>query len=434
MNTDTSRSRRFSQMLGSAARGVGSVISNAKSSVLVDVDSVDEELWALHGDAEDLDQRCEVVYLKNAKVRKSESSNVDEAGILKSVPTSPSKQVADISRSAEGQFPVMKKTPDSVIANMPESFFSADFDPVAGLITEISVWDKSHVNENFMHRIEECDTDKDLVIERLSRLVLSNYPALMACLNDVDTIRLDMSDAMSSIERSRKSLIAGQENMSVSSTHIVNLKQKISNLSRVSEIAAGLKSIKFVLENVSNNFVTGEVGKAAECVLRVLHIIRSPEFCNFRAVSDMEATIQSHAYIIRQKTDKALRRLSCRKFACADYTSIVQSYIILDFLRERFGVQLSDQSEHVRANTPEILIDSFGCLEGLHHRIQRFQTEDIVTCLRTAVQEFLYTGMQYRQRSGKTISPSKFIASGAQMLDLEEVRENINDISTPAIF
>jgi len=414
-----SKTRRFSQMLGSAARGVGSVLSSAKSSVLpFDVVALDEELWALHGDSEDLDQRCEAFILAGA--------SYDEAsGSLNSEEKEPSLSFKkDAEPGSPGATsPVMKKTPDSVISSLPKAFFTADFDPVVGIVNEISTWEASCVNENFMHRIEECDTDKDLVVERLSRLVEANYPSLMNCLSDVDLISADMSEALADIDQSRQRLRAGREKMAAGSMRIGSMQRRLGNLAFAREVARGLQSIQLVLESINSNVAIGEVGKAAECALRLLNTARSAEFCRVLALSDMEGALQKQVYTIRQKTDKALMRLSCRKFACADYTNIVKAYVTLDFMAERFGIQLSDMSEQVRANTPAILIDSLGCIDGLHSRIQRFQTEDIGTCLRTAVLEFIYAGVQHRYLSkADPKGKGKGVMGGAaNMLELEDL-------------
>ena len=434
MNIGGESKRRFSQMLGSAARGVGSVLSSAKSSVLLDVVALDEELWALHGDAEDLDQRCEAsIFTAYDAASEHSHKAYDPDGLLRGEEkevSAPFKQDAEPGSPGEATS-IKIKTPDSVIANLPKSFFSADFDPVIGLVNEISAWEAGSVNENFMHRIEECDTDKDLVVERLSRLVESNYPSLMNCLSDVDTISVDMSVALTDIERSRQFLLRGQQKMAAGAMQIGSLQKRLDNLVFVREIATGLQSIKLVLDSISSNFVMGEVGKAAECALRLLNTIRSAQFCQLRALADMEtSTIQKQIYTIRQKTDKALMRLSCRKFACADYANIVKSYIILDFLGENFSVELSNTSEQVRANTPAILVDSFGCINGLHSRIHRFQTEDVGTCLRTAVLEFIYAGVQHRHLTnkgaegkgkGRAQSKLRSMDAGTNMLELEDL-------------
>jgi hypothetical protein len=166
---------------------------------------VDEELWSLHGgDSEELDRRCAEVLAKHGDVSGGGGARGDDkdrlgaspsAGTTGTVPTTISTATGMAVRDCAGT--VLIKTPDGVIAGLPSHYFTESFDPIQGLILEISKWDADAMNENFMNHIENQHTDKEMVIEKLSTLVQANYPQLMNQLVDLEKIGFDMTTGAS---------------------------------------------------------------------------------------------------------------------------------------------------------------------------------------------------------------------------------------------
>ena len=315
------------------------------------------------------------------------------------------------------------KTPDGVIGSMSDDYFQAEFDPVHLLVKEISAWDESKANENFMKSIEACDTDKDMVIEKLSVLVEKNYPALMECMIDVDTIDVNMSKALVQISGARRGMTSSSQKLAAGSMKISNLNKQKDQVNLLMDVANSLKDIKSVHHSMVSHILTGDTGKAAECAFSLLQSIHVDNYKQFVALDGYEQSIQKNIYTVRQKTDKALLRLCSRKFASSDYSNIIKTYLLLDSMGQNMGVELIDLSEQATANTPEILLDTFGCMDGLSNRIYRFQVEDIEACLRTAVLEFIYAGVQHRSKLYKNMGPVMSIDSNnsSNMLELEDL-------------
>ena len=274
----------FAARFGSTVSRVGDAALNAGAFIdhKLDPTVVDEELWSLHGDVEELEERC-----KEA-VKSSVILNADAAD--QSAPLSPVTSGLAV-RDSTGA--VLIKTPDGVVNKMPAAFFTAEFDPVIGLIEEVSKWPQEIAHEHFMNRIEECDTDKGMIVEKLSRLIQRNYPALMNQLVDLESIGADMRRALNQIAGSRALLQSGRETLTAGSMHIGTLKKQAENMQLVTHIGQSLLTVRSIKDAIADNLLTGEVGKAAECALHVLHNIRNSEYSQFRALSDMEAAVQN---------------------------------------------------------------------------------------------------------------------------------------------
>jgi len=324
--------------------------------------------------------------------------------------------------------PNKEKTPESVVSGLPEDFFRQDFDPVAGLIEEVATWTSSttsstKLTELFMARIEETDTDKDMVMNQLATMVEANYADLMECVRDVQAIDVDLDRADLQVTSSRRKISTASEMLLKGPMKITAVHAKRERLLLLVDLAKSLQNIKSVHKTMLTNIVTGDLGRAAECAYSVLDSLRNDSYDRFIALSGTATSVQNSVCVIRQKTDKALMRLSCRKFAASDYANIIKGYLVMDNMAESLGIELVDSSEMAMANTPSILIDSYGCMEGLADRVQRFQLEDMDACLRTAVLEFIYASQHYRHKMAKELhgaSHYPLMSFGHDMLDLED--------------
>lgn len=63
-------------------------------------------------------------------------------------------------------------------------------------------------------------------------------------------------------------------------------------------------------------------------------------------------------------------------------------------------VQLCDlQNEEDNNEDDDMQFDSFGCIDGLASRINRYQFKDIDACLHTAVMEYIYASQQEKEKA-----------------------------------
>ena len=98
------------------------------------------------------------------------------------------------------------KTPQTVIANLPDAFFSPDFDPVAQLPVEVASWGKGDLTDKFMTKMEDFDTDKDMILSSLADLIEANYSEIVECMRDINAIDFELSQAASKTIASRQKL------------------------------------------------------------------------------------------------------------------------------------------------------------------------------------------------------------------------------------
>ena len=98
------------------------------------------------------------------------------------------------------------KTPQTVIANLPDAFFSPDFDPVAQLPVEVASWGKGDLTDKFMTKMEDFDTDKDMILSSLADLIEANYSEIVECMRDINAIDFELSQAASKTISSRQRL------------------------------------------------------------------------------------------------------------------------------------------------------------------------------------------------------------------------------------
>lgn len=316
--------------------------------------------------------------------------------------------------------PSVIKTPESVVDGLSEVFFEKDFDPVFGVIKEVATWGDGDISERFMAKIEETDTDKDMVLSRLATMVEANYADLMNCINHVQAIDVDLERAGLQITSSRRLISLSTDRLSSSSTKITSFSTRKEKLLLLMDMAKSLQVINRIHQSMLGNIVTGDLGRAAECAYNVLDSLRNHFYDQFFALDDTATRVQKSVYLIRQKADRALMRLSCRKFASSEYSNIIKAYLMLDQMAESLGVEVHVSSPE-RPNTPVILLDSFGCLEGLANRIFRFQIEDMDACLRTAVLEFIYASQHQRGLLEKKQRGTQY-SVGKDMVDFDELQ------------
>lgn len=296
------------------------------------------------------------------------------------------------------------KSPEAVVEGLPSQYFTPNYDPIGPHLEEISTWSNLEMTERFMTKIEEADTDKDVIISHLTSMIDANYSDLLECMGNVKSIDLDLCRAGIQIGHGRRKLRSACEIIHSGAIQIKRLNNKRDELQKLSETIRSLKALKDVHQAMLNCMNTGEVGKAANHAHRVVESLKHDAFDRFSALKAIEANMQKSVITIRQKTDRALKRLCGRKFTASDYESIIMSYLILDHMSETMGMALTDgnnnnlEDDNFEHGGLGFYFDSVGCIEGLSQRINRFQLDDVDACLHSAVMEYIYASQQKKHR------------------------------------
>ena len=153
-------------------------------------EDIDNGMRCLYQDPDILEQKCILS-------GKGETVPINDAHTLSS------KDTARVIRQTNH---FSNKTAESVIGSLPAGFFVPNFDPVALLPVEIASWGEGDLTEQFMTKIEDVDTDKDMILSSLSDLIEANYSELMGCMRDVYDIDLDLSRAGMQVVTSRRKI------------------------------------------------------------------------------------------------------------------------------------------------------------------------------------------------------------------------------------
>jgi hypothetical protein len=335
----------------------------------------------------------------------------------------------DVAGNAEHQS--LDRSAEDVVDGLPIEYFTANFDPVEGHLIEISSWTGSNIIEQFMNKIEETDTDKDVIIGHLTGMIDENYDDLMACMTNVQSIDIDLCRAGIQVNMGRRKIASANGILKSGAIRIKELNSKRVKLSEMADTIRDLKALKDVHREMTNCINVGEVGRAAELARSLLDTLNNSSFDQFAALKSIDSSMQKNVLIIRQKSDKSLKRLCSRKFVTSEYDSIVTSYLTLDRLAETHRLDCSGRSsapdEQLGQTDSSFYFDSFGCIEGLSQRITRFQLEDIDTCVHSAVMEYIYASQHRKQKAAAELdfagaySTMKF----GEMVDLSELPLNV---------
>eukprot|EP01034_Spumella_vulgaris_P021596 gene21596-27634_t len=200
-----------------------------------------------------------------------------------------------------------------------------------------------------------------------------------------------------------------------------------------------LKALKDIYREMTDSINVGEVGLAAELAKTLLDTLKSSSYDQFSALKSIGNNMQKNVLVIRQKSDKSLKRVCSRKFTTTEYESIVLAYLTLDHLTETHRIDCSgrqtasaDESYDPRqtdssSSSSSFYFDSFGCVEGLSQRVTRFQLEDVDTCMHSAAMEYIYASQHKKQKAAAELdfagaySTMKF----GEMVDLSELPLNV---------
>lgn len=360
---------------------------------------VDESLRNLYADSETLEKMCLESITANPMLN---SLKVD----------------SNHSRLVDTKFS------DNVLEGLSTEYFDPDFDPVEAHLKEISSWDDYGVTEKFMNTISDADTDKDIVLGHLATMIEANYGDLMNCIKNVHQIDVDLSSAGIHINVARRKIKECSSLISRGGMKTITLHKKRERLQTLSETISSLKAVKDVHQAMTKSITTGEVGKAAEYAYEVLQCLKSNSFDRYASLTKIANSASNSILLIRQKADKALKRLCGRKFAASEYDNILTSYLFLDHIAEAMSV---DSVDCVEDSGESFYLDSNNCLEGLSQRINRYQLEDIDSCLHTAVVEHIYSTQHRKQKAAAALEVKGAYSTMnfGEIVDLTEIPLNV---------
>lgn len=282
------------------------------------------------------------------------------------------------------------KSPESVVEGLRAEYFTSDFDPIAPNLKEISTWEEEDMIEKFMTKIEEADTDKDVIIGHLTTMIDANYNDLVDCMRNVQSIDIDLCRAGIQIGHGRQRIRSACDIIHSGAIKVKALHSKRGKFSRMAETIRSLQALKGIHESMMANIKVGEVGKAANHAKSLLECLQSEAYGSYLALKSIGASTEKSVVTIRQKCDKALKRICSRKFSAADYENVMSAYVVLDHLSETMAVQMYDMTDKMtQDSSASFYFDRTGCVEGLSQRINRFQLDDIDACLHMALTQYI---------------------------------------------
>jgi len=141
--------------------------------------------------------------------------------------------------------------------------------------------------ERFMDKIEEADTDKDVIIGHLTTMIDANYNDLMECMRNVQSIDVDLCRAGIQIGHGRQRLRSACDIIHSGAIKVKSLHTKRGKMSKMSETIRSLQAIKGIHQSMMSNINTGEVGKAANHALSVLECLKHDSFDKFVALKSI---------------------------------------------------------------------------------------------------------------------------------------------------
>jgi hypothetical protein len=359
---------------------------------------VDLQLRGLYPDLQELEKKCDISLKDNKFILSLQSGE------------SQTQQTLDVTPSS--------RTPEDILEHLPVGYFEKDYDPIVSHLEEISSWTEGDITERFMQKIEDTDSDKDVIVGHLTTMIDNNYDALMVCMTKIQEIDIFLIQAGIQISYTRKKIKAAQDSYHSGPVKVVKQYTRREKLQSILTTLQGLKSLKDIYKSMMNHINTGEIGLAAEYANSVLQSLKDQCFDQFISMKNIGNSMQKSMYAIRRKTDRALKRVSCRKFTALEYESIAKAYLLLDHIEKVFKLKNVDQ----HFVDDEFFYDSAHCIEGLPQRIIRFQLDDIDSCLHAAIVEYIYLGQQKKQKVAKEIAlPGIYNHHSQDVGDLDEI-------------
>lgn len=207
------------------------------------------------GSAEDIDNGMKNLY-QDPDILEQKCSMAAKLEVISPVEKSAVASTKEMERIVRQGY--SNKTAQSVIASLPEGFFTLGYDPVAQIPGEIALWGDGDLTQQFMLKIEDVDTDKDMILSSLSDLIEANYSELMGCMRAVYDIDLDLSRAGMQVVFCRRKISQASESLMAGAMQIAVLAKKRERLVLVATMAKSLKSLMDVHRNMLNDVNIGK--------------------------------------------------------------------------------------------------------------------------------------------------------------------------------
>jgi hypothetical protein len=300
-----------------------------------------------------------------------------------------------------------------VIEQLPKDYYDVDFDPVIPHLQEISSWDEEDIIEKFMKKIEETDTDKDIIVAELTSMIDANYDDLMSCMRKIQEVSYELKDAATTVITARDSLANADGSLCNSALKIKSLSVKKKKMAMTMDTVRNLKEIHFIQGQMIGCSNTGSVGDAAELALKLSSSLKDPVLGSFVAIKSIRQGFLSNMASLRAKNERMLNRLCCRKFSTVEYENVLKAYIILDFISS----SMIDDTENGEAKVALCFLDS------LPKFVNHFQIQDVETCLRSAAAEHFYHSQQRKQRRGSESRTNGSHNGTSNLLNIEDISD-----------
>jgi phospholipid N-methyltransferase len=203
-----------------------------QSDLTIDDGDVDELMIGLYPSCDVLEQKCTDSML----------NNTSQIIFEKSLDPKKQRHVYDCDDNAY----------DQVIEYLPIEFFSPHFDPIELQLSEISdARTKCNLVELFMNKIEETDTNKDIILGQLNTFLIERQDELNTCMSTVLDINKDLHAAGELLIKSRKKIATSREIIQIGAMHISNLQLKRDKLAVMVQTVRDLRAVKLIVEEKS---------------------------------------------------------------------------------------------------------------------------------------------------------------------------------------
>ena len=189
----------FSSSINNLLNSTTNKLESISLSSFENNNDIDRQLSSLYGDVDILEEKCKLSI-------RGESTTLTQTNSNESI-TIDNNQ---LSKEHLIKTYTIMKTSNSVIDNLNKEYYNPDFDPIESILCDVSTWSEiidsgftdlntpkqdsdetintDRLNEKFMKKIEETDTDKDFILLKLSELIQANYNELNDCLKNASII------------------------------------------------------------------------------------------------------------------------------------------------------------------------------------------------------------------------------------------------------
>lgn len=382
--------------------------SNALSSNSQIDNNIDELIRGLYIDPDILERNCLLAAIWEPSINPEDRSH--------------SRGLGDQNSGRLSARFKVQKTVTSVTESLSEDMYSEMYDSTKAVLSEVDQWSKEEsIQDHFMKKIEETDTDKDYVVKNLSELIEANYTGLNQCMYDITFIDADIMKAEMQVTTARRNLSRAYENVDKGALKIVKLHQQKDNILLVMNTLKSVANLKELYQSMLDNMICGQYGLAADCACNLLRSLTDDVFGRFAALQAIAVGIQSNLSVLRLKSDKALKFQCGRlKYSSSEYASVIRAYALLDYMSERMGCRSAPVLVTTSSSEPPVLtltpanatsIEHIGdlptesedeaapCLNYLPARVMNYMAAHIQSLIHSAVVEAICEAKFRKERT-----------------------------------